>query len=184
MIDVSCPYCGMHQPVDETRAGREIYCQSCAAKFEVAEAAAAAAATGNAPALARADGEFHWEGCPVRRDQLGTWILGIVLLPVGVGLIFLGKALLHQYSRHYTITSTHIVTRHGILSVDTRQIAVKDIRSIEVQATLWQRMLGIRRVEISTAGTEGVDVALLGIPVEVAEAVQQLQLKQGHGHDD
>ena len=120
----------------------------------------------------------------MRRAQLGMWILGIVLLPVGVGLIFLVKALLHQYGRYYTITSTHIITRHGILSVDTRQIAVKDIRSIEVQATLWQRMLGIRRVEIATAGTEGVDVALLGIPAEIAEAVQHLQIKRGVGHDD
>ena len=183
MIDVSCPYCGARQPVDETRAGREIYCQFCAAKFEVAEAAAAAA-SGRAAASAGADGGFHWEGRPMRRAQLGMWILGIVLLPVGVGLIFLVKALLHQYGRYYTITSTHIITRHGILSVDTRQIAVKDIRSIEVQATLWQRMLGIRRVEIATAGTEGVDVALLGIPAEIAEAVQHLQIKRGVGHDD
>ncbi len=184
MIDVSCPYCGARQPVDETRAGREIYCQVCAAKFEVAEAAAAAAAFGNAAVPTQANGDFHWEGRPLRRARLGMWILGIVLLPVGVGLIFLGMALLHQYSRYYVITSTHIVTRHGILSVDTRQIAVKDIRSIEVLATLWQRLLGIRRVEISTAGTEGVDVALLGIPVEIAEAVQHLQIKRGRGYDD
>ncbi len=179
MIDVSCPYCNVRQPVDETRAGREIYCQSCGARFEVAEAAAAAAAL-----PAQAAGDFHWEGRPVWRAQLGAWVLGIALLPVGVGLIFLGKALLHKYSRYYTVTSTHIITRHGILSVDTRQIAVKDIRSIEVLATLWQRLLGIRTVEIATAGTEGVDVALLGITAEIAEAVQHLQVKRGRGHDD
>ena len=119
------------------------------------------------------------------REQLGMWSLGIVLLPVfGVGLIFLGKALLHMYSRHYTVTSAHIVTRHGLLSIDTRQIAVKDIRSIDVQATVWERLLGIRRVEIATAGTEGVDVSLLGIPANIADAIQHLQLKRGGGHDD
>jgi membrane protein YdbS with pleckstrin-like domain/ribosomal protein S27E len=178
MIDATCPYCGTHQTVDEIRAGREIYCQSCGAKFEIE-----GSGTGGASAPT-AQGEFHWEGRPVCRAQLGMWILGIVLLPIGVGLIFLGKALLHKYSRYYIVTSTHIITRHGILSVDTHQIAVKDIRSIEVQATLWQRLLGIRRVEIATAGTEGVDVALLGIPAEIAEAVQHLQVKQGRGHDD
>lgn len=180
MIDATCPYCGAHQPVDETRAGQEIYCESCGAKFRVA-----AASAGDPAASAATNGEFHWEGRPVRRDQLGMWILGIVLLPVfGVGLIFLGKALLHMYSRHYTVTATHIVTRHGILSIDTRQIAVKDIRSIDVQATVWQRLLGIRRVEVSTAGTEGVDVSLLGIPANIADAIQHLQIKRGSGHDD
>jgi membrane protein YdbS with pleckstrin-like domain len=180
MIDAICPYCGARQPVDESRAGHEIYCESCGAKFKVV-----ATATERAAASAATDGLFHWEGRPVRRDCLGMWILGILLLPVfGVGLIFLGIALFHQYSRHYTVTQTHIVTRHGILSIDTRQIAVKDIRSIDVQATVWQRLLGIRRVEISTAGTEGVDVALLGIPAQIADAIQHLQLKQSHGHAD
>ncbi len=183
MIDTTCPSCGARQPVDESRAGREIYCESCGAKFRVPAAGEPAAKTAAAPSAEPVG--FHWEGRPVRRDQLGVWILGIALLPVyGAGLIFLGKALLHRYSRHYTVSETHIITRHGILSIDTRQIAVKDIRSIDVQATMWQRMLGIRRVEISTAGTEGVDVALLGIPAEIADAIQQLQLKQGHGHDD
>jgi hypothetical protein len=51
-------------------------------------------------------------------------------------------------------------------------------------ATVWQRILGIRRVEISTAGTEGVDVALLGIPALIAESIQKLQVKKGQGHDD
>ncbi len=179
MIDVTCPYCGARQPVDEARAGREIYCESCGAKFPVPAAEEPAAV--KSPEA----GAFHWEGRPVRRDQLGMWVLGIVLLPVfGVGLIFLAIALVHQYSRHYTVTQRHIVTRHGILSIDTRQIAVKDIRSIDVQATVWQRLLGIRRVEVSTAGTEGVDVALLGIPTQIAEAIQHLQLRQGHGRDD
>ena len=178
MIDATCPYCGAHQPVDASRAGREIYCESCGAKFRVPAAGETAAGAPAAPV------EFHWEGRPVRREQLAMWVLGILLLPVGVGLIFLGIALVHKYSRHYTVTQTHIVTRHGILSIDTRQIAVKDIRSIDVQATVWQRLLGIRRVEVSTAGTEGVDVALLGIPANIADAIQRLQIKQGHGHDD
>jgi membrane protein YdbS with pleckstrin-like domain len=183
MIDAICPYCGAHQPVDESRAGREIYCESCGAKFRVPAAGEPVAESAAAP-LSGPEG-FHWEGRPVRREQLGMWILGIVLLPVfGVGLLFLGKALLHKYSRHYTVTQTHIITRHGILSIDTRQVAVKDIRSIDVQATVWQRLLGIRRVEVSTAGTEGVDVSLLGIPANIANAIQHLQIKQAHGHDD
>jgi len=178
MIDVMCPYCAARQPVDETRAGREIFCQACGEKFPLA-------AKDRSELEKDMDGTaFHWEGRPVRRDRLGLWILGIALLPVGVGLIFLIMALLHQYSRHYTVTQTHIVTRHGLLSIDTRQIAVKDIRAIDVQATVWQRLLGIRRVEVSTAGTEGVDVALLGIPADIADAIQHLQLKQGHGRDD
>ena len=182
MIDTTCPHCGAHQPVDEIRAGREIYCASCGAKFRVPGADETAA--GNVAASAAEPEGFHWEGRPACRAQLGMWILGIVLLPIGVGLIFLAIALLHRYSRHYTVTQTNIITRHGLLSIDTRQIAVKDIRCIDVQATLWQRLLGIRTVEVSTAGTEGVDVALLGIPAQIADAIQHLQWKQGHGHDD
>ena len=35
VVSTTCPYCGGLQHVDESRAGREVYCESCGAKYRV-----------------------------------------------------------------------------------------------------------------------------------------------------
>jgi len=65
----------------------------------------------------------------------------------------------------------------GIFSVNTIQIAVKDIRSIEIRASFFHRLLGVREILISTAGNAGVELTMHGIPDEVADTIQKLQRK-------
>lgn len=166
MIDVTCPDCGVRQPVAGEKAGKEVFCESCGARFSAV------------PESGGASAGYDWEGHPLWRNYFWQVVLGVPLIAVfGVGFLILIPCWLRRLSLHYTVTGTHIIARRGIFSVHTVQIAVKDIRSIDIRASLFQRVLGIRQVDISTAGNAGIELSLFGVPRDVAEAVQALQRK-------
>ncbi len=166
MIDVTCPDCGVRQPVAVDKAEKAVFCESCGARFTAV------------PDAEEAPRGYTWAGHPLWRNYFWQLVLGVPLIALfGAGFLILIPCWLRRISLHYDITETHVVARRGILSVHTVQIAVKDIRSIDIRATLFQRVLGIRQVDISTAGNAGIELSLYGVPRSVAEAVQALQRK-------
>ena len=166
MMEVNCPHCGARQPVSREKLGTEVFCESCGGKFRIAGEEAPAGGGG-----------FRWEGRPMHRNWLGQWVLGILLAPVIVGLFLILDCLIRRWSRHYTINPSHIISKEGIFTVHTTQIAVKDIRSIDIRASFIQRLLGIRSVYIGTSGPDGVEMSLLGLPAGVAAEIQKLQAR-------
>jgi len=120
--------------------------------------------------------EILWENWQSWKEFLGLLALGFVLLFFyGVGLIVLFYVLVERYSRLYFITSYRAVCRVGILSRDVSEIDIIDVRDISIHQTLWQRMLRIGDVELSSAGRPGVEVTFTGVkyPQEVVEIVRR-----------
>jgi uncharacterized membrane protein YdbT with pleckstrin-like domain len=94
----------------------------------------------------------------------GTIFIGILLLPVfGVGLLFLLWARICVRTTCYVATSMRIVAKTGWLNTRQIEIRMQDIRGIEVERTLMQRILGIGDVEIGTAATEGSEIVMCGV---------------------
>ncbi|OQA88030.1 MAG: Bacterial membrane flanked domain protein [bacterium ADurb.Bin236] len=119
-----------------------------------------------------------WEGNPLWRYYFWQTFFGVVLTPVfGIGLLLLLGVWIRRITYKYQVTGSHIIARIGIFSVNTIQIAVKDIRSIEIRASFFHRLLGVREILISTAGNAGVELTMHGIPDEVADTIQKLQRK-------
>jgi hypothetical protein len=56
-------------------------------------------------------------------------------------------------------------------------IRIKDLRNINVNQTLWQRLVGVGDVEFSSAGGSGIEVVFLGVdkPMQVKALAQRLQ---------
>ena len=170
MSQVVCPSCGLSQPVAEEKIGREVYCEECGKKF-TAEGLAQEAAAAAAP-------EYVWEGSPLWRYYFWQTFFGVLLIPAfGIGLLLLLGVWIRRITYKYQVTGSHIIARIGIFSVNTIQIAVKDIRSIEIRASFFHRLLGVREILISTAGNAGVELTMHGIPDEVADTIQKLQRK-------
>jgi len=63
-----------------------------------------------------------------------------------------------------TITEKRLTLREGILSKNIHEVFVSDIRSVQIQQTLLQRILGTGTVEVSGAATVEAEIRIHGIP--------------------
>lgn len=81
------------------------------------------------------------------------------------------------YNVRYTVDAWGCHCKVGILSLRMRSTSVRyeDIRSIETDQTLLERILDVGSVLISTASTSGVEVLFSGVaaPIEVQEMLQR-----------
>jgi uncharacterized membrane protein YdbT with pleckstrin-like domain len=108
--------------------------------------------------------------------------LGFSVVYLKLPLFFLIPAicwinlLFRIYNVRYSADTRGIQAVVGILSLNQRIIRVRyeDVRSIETDQTVIERLLDVGDVEIGTAGTAGVELTLAGIgaPKEVQEMIQ------------
>lgn len=118
----------------------------------------------------------------------GTIIVGEIL-PLGLSTVYLKLPLfwlipltcwIHlffkMYNVRYSADTRGVEAVVGILSLNQRIIRVRyeDVRSIETDQTVVERMLDVGDVEIGTAGTAGVELTLAGVgaPKEVQDMIQ------------
>jgi membrane protein YdbS with pleckstrin-like domain len=114
-----------------------------------------------------------WEGHPSGLYYLGHWILGILLFPLG--LITIPYAILDQRTRVFTHTTRKVIAKVGIISRKTHEVAIRDIRSINMNQSILERLFGLGTVQIGSAGTGGVEVEFKGIknPARVRDQIRK-----------
>lgn len=119
-----------------------------------------------------------WEGTPSHLHFLGDHIVwGIIGCVTIIG--FLGNLyiFLKTKSTKYKFTNKRLSTEMGVLSKQTAEVAIKDIRSVNSKQGLFERLFGLGTVEIGTAGTAGIEVSFVGIPDAPKIKDQITQLK-------
>ncbi|HYA36961.1 MAG TPA: PH domain-containing protein [Candidatus Methylomirabilis sp.] len=85
-----------------------------------------------------------------------------------------------QY-RHYVwrfrMDVNNVESQEGLIARKVRSIRVRDLRNINVNQTLAQRLLGIGNVEFSSSAGSGVEVVFFGVsrPMRVKALAQRLQ---------
>lgn len=128
-----------------------------------------------------------WEGHPSVLYYLGDWIggflfvvLGLVppslppysqfafmspysLFLAGIGLWIIVYSILDQKTRVFTHTTRKVMTKVGIVSRKTHEVAIRDIKSINMNQGILERIFGLGSIQIGSAGTGGVDVEFKGI---------------------
>ncbi len=62
------------------------------------------------------------------------------------------------------ITTRRIVDRTGLLSKNTSEILIKDIRHVAIRQTFWQRVWGVGELAISSAADDGVEIFMRDVP--------------------
>ncbi|MCB0335889.1 MAG: PH domain-containing protein [Bdellovibrionales bacterium] len=94
-----------------------------------------------------------------------------------IPFLTLMSAVVRVYNVRYTIDRRGVESKTGILSLHQRitRVRYEDIRSIETEQSIVERILDIGRVEISTAGTSSVEIVLEGIavPAEVQKMLNR-----------
>lgn len=104
---------------------------------------------------------------------------------VGLMLVALAAAILGlvHLARRYTswsLTSDRLIERRGLLASRRREMELADVRSIEVNRSLLQRMMGLGNVGVASAASADFMIRLLDIPdpERVAEILRQARLKR------
>jgi len=99
------------------------------------------------------------------RNHPFVFILCIVLIAAfGLGLIILLIWWAKTLGTRLTVTNSRITLRKGILSKYTNEVYHTDIRNVQIDQSLFQRIFDVGTIGFSTAGQDGIEITVAGIP--------------------
>jgi uncharacterized membrane protein YdbT with pleckstrin-like domain len=104
----------------------------------------------------------------------GSWI-AIAAIAVLVVVIVIGY--LRRIATTYTITTSRLTIRRGILSRSEQHSRVDRIQNVTTNQSVLQRLLRVGTVEFDTAAGEDDELKFAGVaaPHDVVEAIRQAQ---------
>lgn len=103
--------------------------------------------------------------------------LGIVLLPVIVGLFILIALVIKILSTKYTITDQRVLVEKGWFATSQMEVRIGDIRAVNMNRSFWQWLGRNGTVQIATAATDGAEITMRGVPrpAELVELLNSLR---------
>ncbi len=106
------------------------------------------------------------------------WRIAFGLMGAGVAMFAL--AMLARSTVSWSVTSDRIIERRGLLASRRREMELADIRSVEIDRRLVQRLVGLGDVMIASAASGDFMIRLHDImdPEAVAETVRAARLKR------
>jgi membrane protein YdbS with pleckstrin-like domain len=107
-----------------------------------------------------------------------TLTIGLIVFLLGI--LMLGLTAFARRFTSWSLTSDRLIERRGFLSSHRREMELADVRSIEVNRTLMQRMVGLGDVTIASAASAEFLIRMSNIPDpdRVAEMLRQARLKR------
>jgi uncharacterized membrane protein YdbT with pleckstrin-like domain len=93
-----------------------------------------------------------------------SFILCLILSLVGIGLIIFLIWWIRTKGTELTVTNERASLRKGILSKFTNDVYLTDVRNVQIYQSFWQRVFGVGSVSISSAGNDGIEIEVKGIP--------------------
>ena len=123
--------------------------------------------------LAVAFATFAFE--QVIHDPTVAWSIRGALTLVAVVLLIWIR--LDRAARKYTVTSKRVSVEYGIVSKQSNEMRIQDIRSINLTTKGFSGLLGIGRLEFSSAAADDADVIFWNTPnaEKVRDMVRSLQ---------
>ncbi|OOS01001.1 hypothetical protein B0186_05050 [Canicola haemoglobinophilus] len=104
-------------------------------------------------------------------SQLTRIILGIILLPVGIGLLFLIISFINVKTTELALTNKRIIAKFGFIRRSTVELRLEKIESIGVHQGVLGRMLGFGSVIVRGTGGTGAPIPFISNPLEFRNRV-------------
>lgn len=98
------------------------------------------------------------------RNRPVLFLVCCALIPVGIGLVVLFGWWLRCLATSLVITDRRVTLRQGLLSKDTNDVLIADIRNVKVEQNLLQRIFGVGTVAVSTSGQSDMEIEVHGVP--------------------
>ena len=113
----------------------------------------------------KAEGKLYRSHPSMFKNRPVGFIISLLLIPAaGLGLLILLIWWLRVLGTTLTITNKRIIFRKGILSKYTNEVYHSDVRNVQLSQGVFQRMLGVGNVGVSTAGQGDMEIYAAGIP--------------------
>lgn len=113
-----------------------------------------------------------YEGARTGGDA-GFLVLGVLLAMV-MPLVYIVWWLRCRATR-LTVTDRMVTLNRGLLSRNSNEVRIADVRNVRLQQGPLQRLLGVGGVAISSAGQSDIEIEISGIPAphQVREIINQ-----------
>jgi len=116
-----------------------------------------------------------WKGHPSRWYYWKSIFFGLLLLVVVIGLFILIGVWIRRMSWTFIVTDRRVIERKGLISQETSEIFLKNVRSIKLKQGVIERLFSVGSVGLASAAAVGdtFDVKLVCIadPVRVKEMI-------------
>lgn len=109
--------------------------------------------------------DLHW-------TAKGWLILGIVLIPVVIGIFITIYEWLRLRGIEQAVTSQRIVRKTGIIGRQTEEIRLSAVETVDLHQSTWGRLLGFGDVHVTGRGESGLTFARVADPVAVKRAIE------------
>lgn len=80
-----------------------------------------------------------------------------------IALIILGWVVFRRYCWKFTVNSNRVSRQYGLISRNEQSVRIKDLRGIELDQGLFQRLFGTGNLSFYTAGSATAEVTFVGI---------------------
>lgn len=117
----------------------------------------------------------------VHVGRISLWSLwrytvpGVVLLPVGIGLIFLAIAYVKYKTTELAITTRRVIAKFGFVSRRTVELNIQKVESIQVEQTVMGRLLDYGTLVISGGGNPQAPIPGISDPIAFRKAFIEAQ---------
>ena len=98
------------------------------------------------------------------RNRPAAFILSVLLCFAGIGVVILLIWRLECLGTKLTVTESRVILRHGVFAKHTTEVALADVRSVQVSQSLGQRIFGVGSLGIASSGQAGIEIVVSGIP--------------------
>ena len=111
---------------------------------------------------------------PAYRAHLGLLVWGVLLAPVGIGLILLARAWYLVASTRYRLTSQRLFAQTGLIAKNLEEVELFRVKDVTLTQGMLQRMLGVGTVVVLSTDDTAPRLELHGIlgPMEVKEQIR------------
>lgn len=181
-FSLACPHCSAVLKAGVNLIGRRLNCPQCKEPIEIqilavnpnapspTETVAAAPVPDQltpAATVTTKTGEttlLNSHPKMFRSNPVGFVIAVLLCLLFGLRAIILLYWYIKCLGATLTVTNMKTVLRKGLLSKYTTEVWHRDVRNVQIQQSFFQRMFGVGRIMISSAGQGGIEIDFVGVP--------------------
>ncbi len=98
-----------------------------------------------------------------RSNPVGFILSVILIAAAGAGLIILAIWWLKTKAAMLTVTNKRTIQRTGLISKKTTEVLHRDVRNIQIDQSVFQRLFGVGSIGISSAGQSGIEIQVPGV---------------------
>jgi uncharacterized membrane protein YdbT with pleckstrin-like domain len=81
-----------------------------------------------------------------------------------VVLLMLGYWIISSFATTLTVTDSRTILQQGIVRRDTSEVQHDDVRNIKLDQSIWQRLLGVGKISISSSGQDEMEIVADNLP--------------------